>query len=126
MAGESERIVTLATIAGGAAHDRFEEALVAVLANIADPNTEPEKTRKIVLTVAMRPNKNRDACEVIVSSEAKLAPVKPADSTLFIGKHAGRRVAFEYDPKQAGLFDQPRPKVVDIRTGDAASEEGPK
>lgn len=81
--------IRLDTIAGGAAMDRFDEELSKVLGNIADPNTNPEKIRSITIKITMRPNKVRDAGEVVVSSEAKLAPVKPADATVFFGKVGG-------------------------------------
>lgn len=113
--------IRLDTIAGGAAMDRFDEELSKVLANIADPNTNPEKLRSITIKITMRPNKVRDAGEVVVSSEAKLAPVKPADATVFFGKVGGRRVAVAWDPRQGGLFDAPRPTIVPLR-GDAAKE----
>ena len=106
---EAEKIVTLATIAGGAAMERFEEALGQILTNIADPNTDPEKKRSIILKFDLFPSKLRDNFQVVVSSETKTAPVTPADATCFIVKQAGRRVAVAYDPQQGRLF-QEQPK----------------
>lgn len=103
---EAEKVVTLSTIAGGAAVERFEEELNKVLRNIEDPNTDPEKKRSIVLKFDLFPSKLRDNFQVIVSSESKVAPVTPADATCFIIKQAGRRVAVAYDPQQGRLFKE--------------------
>lgn len=115
----SEIPVTLETIGGGAARERFAEEWDKVLENIADPNTDPEKKRTITIEVTVFPNKARDAADVTIASSRKLAPVTPADATVFFGKVNGRRVAVEHDPKQGNLFDDesaPKgPKAVPLR-----------
>jgi hypothetical protein len=120
---DAEQVVRLETIACGAAAERFNEELEKVLANIADINTDPEKSRAITLTITFQPNKMREQATVVVASVAKLAPVKPADSVVYFGKNRGRRIAVEFDPRQGSFFDQKRPTVVPLR-GDIAEEGG--
>ncbi len=108
MLDDGSVVVSLPTIAGGAAVELFDEELRKVLANISDVNTDPRKARTITLRVKFVPNDTRDLASVVVASEVKLAPVKPAGVVVYFGKLGGRAVAVETDPRQAGLFDAPR------------------
>jgi hypothetical protein len=107
--------VRLDTIGGGSALELFDIELGKVLENIADINTEAEAVRTVTITVKIYPGQLRDNAEIEVGSTCKLAPIRPADAVLFFGRQNGRRVAVEHDPRQAGLFDQPKDTtVVDI------------
>lgn len=108
-----DEIVRLDTIGCGAALELFDIELGRVLENIADVNTEAEAKRTITLTVKIKPNKMREAGEIEIACESKLAPARPADAVLFFGKRGGRRIAVEHDPRQMGMFDKhDRPTVV--------------
>ena len=60
-----------------------DAAMKDILKNIADPNTEPKKMRKITLTLKFVPNEDRS--QITATSDAKLtlAPNKPQSVTLF-------------------------------------------
>jgi len=116
---EADELVRLDTIACGAAVELFDMELQKILANIADPNTDPEKVRSITIKVSIFPNKARDSAEVVVGSGSKIVPVQPAAAVVFFGKKEGRRVAVEHDPRQTGLFDSSnKPTLVPLRGGE--------
>jgi hypothetical protein len=110
--------VTLETLAGGAAVELFNTELGRVVKNIADPNTKASAVRKVVLEVTIKPDDTRELGQVNVQATVKLAPLRPATTRLFFGKHQGRLVAVEHDPRQAGLFDgSDKPVVVPLSGG---------
>jgi hypothetical protein len=106
-------VVTLETIARGAAPELFQEELSKVIKNILDPNTEAEAKRQITLTFTFYPSEDRESCATDVGVSRKDAPVHRASTTLFLGIHMNEPVAIEQDPKQMGLFEQP-PKLAAI------------
>lgn len=107
--------VGLGTLGSGAAAEMFDDELQKVLANIEDPNTDPEAVRVIVFKVEIRPTPDRATSAVSIACTSKLASVRKAATTLFLGRQAGRRVALEHDPHQLQLdFDAAsRPVPID-------------
>jgi hypothetical protein len=101
--------VTLDTIGGGALSELFGAELDRILANIADPNTDPTAKRQVTITVAFKPNRDRDVANVELKCASKLAGITTVSAQLFIGKHKGKLIAVENDPKQSKLFDNERP-----------------
>ena len=97
--------VTLNTIGGGALAELFARELATVLANIADINTDAKAKRKITLDVIFAPGEKRDTADVSLKCKATLAGINTVKSHLFMGKHNGKLVAVENDPRQGGLFD---------------------
>ncbi len=97
--------VSLATLGNGAAIELFNVELQRVLDNIVDENTKPKDTRKVILEVTIKPTEDRDFGQVSIVAKSKLAPLAPYGTNFFIGKHRGRGVAQEHNPKQAPLFD---------------------
>ena len=67
----NERL-TLATICGGAIQERMDRALEKVARNILDPNTLPDKKRKITLTITFVPSKD-DVEDVTVGADVSVA-----------------------------------------------------
>jgi len=106
--------VRLDTIGGGALMELFATELLRVLQNIADPNTDPEAKRTISVTVAMKPNRDRDVADIELKCGSKLAGISTVSSRLFMGKHQGRLIAVESDPRQSNLFDQARPPLAAV------------
>jgi hypothetical protein len=102
------QMVALDTIAGGALPELFAEELGRVLANIADPNTDTT-ARAITITIAFKPNRDRDAADVTVTCASKLAGTLHVETKVFMGKQHGKWIAVENDPRQSNLFDQERP-----------------
>jgi hypothetical protein len=103
---ETVPVVTLATLADGAAAELFQSELDRVLRNIADVNTDAKQKRTITLTVTFAPDEERELGHVTVKAAAKLAGLKGAKTNVYFGRHQGQLVATEYNPKQSGLFDE--------------------
>jgi hypothetical protein len=97
--------VTLDTIGGGALAELFDAELSRILANIADPNTDAEAKRVITLTVSFEPNRARDVADVALTCKSKLAGIMTVSTQLFMGRHKGKLIAVESDPRQSNLFD---------------------
>jgi hypothetical protein len=89
--------VTLDTIGGGALSELFGAELDRILANIADPNTDPTAKRQVTITVAFKPNRDRDLANVELKCASKLAGIMTVSAQV------------ENDPKQSKLFDNERP-----------------
>jgi len=99
-----ERTVCLETLRGGAAVERFNDALEEVLANVVDPNTSYKVKRKITLTVILAPEEDRKGVDIEIKCETKLAPAKSVDGYAYIRKNeAGEVIATEYHPEQPEL-----------------------
>jgi hypothetical protein len=114
--------VNLLNIAGGAAVEVFDRLMQEALRNIADPATEAEAKRKIVIEVSLEPNEDRTALISSVQGHANLAKLRQVPTTIYASAHAknGRYVAYEHDPKQSGLFDHEAPEVKIQRPAPAA------
>lgn len=71
----------LMNLMDGAVNERFQQALEQVAANIADPNTEAKKARKIKLIITFKPNEQRNVVETSVGCETILASVEALETT---------------------------------------------
>lgn len=84
--------LNIAEMAQGAFNERFQEELLKVLANIADPNTDPKKARTVTMKMTLKGDENRDVvtCDVMCSS--KTEPAKPVGTRLIIGREKDGKV----------------------------------
>lgn len=112
--------VTLETIGGGAVAELFGVELAKVLANIADVNTDPKAKREINIKIVLKPKADRDVVDTDLKVNSKLASVNTVNTQLFVGRHSGKLIAVESDPRQGGLFDQPKPQLA-VNNGDASA-----
>jgi hypothetical protein len=111
-------MVSLENLGRGAALEKFEDALKAVIADVLDENTTLA-ARTITLKVTVKPDENRDLCKVGIDCKAGLAPRRPFVTNIFVGMQAGQPVATEHNPNQPPLPGMDRSKVVGInREGD--------
>lgn len=101
------KAVTLDTIAGGALIELFQAELTRCLDNISDINTDPVQKRTITITLELKPSVKRDTVDTKVKCGSKLAGIIAVNTQLFVGKHNGKLIAVENDPRQGALFDQP-------------------
>lgn len=106
--------LTLENLAGGAAVEVFQRELGVVAKNISDLNTDPKKSRKIVLTVTLTPEENRQEVKMSVSAKSTLASVKPASKTVFLGKVNGKPTLIGNDPQQTS-FEFSEPGVTPLK-----------
>ena len=82
----SNQKLNLAEMAQGAFMEQFHRELGQVLANIADPNTDPKKTRKLTLTMTLKPDENRDVVAVETQSKSTLVPAKSLSTRIVIDR----------------------------------------
>lgn len=78
--------VSLETLGGGAAIERFNYELQNILNNIGDINTKADAV-----------------CVISIEVSGKLASIKPEHSSFHLMRRGDRMVATEYNPKQQTL-----------------------
>jgi hypothetical protein len=104
MPGEKEE-VSLSNLCGGAIEEVFQREFAAVLANIADVNTDPEAKRKIKLEFTISPFDDRSGAQVTFACTSKTVPVQAVKGTVFLQRRGLAIVAVPHDPKQIRMFD---------------------
>ena len=82
----SNQKLNLAEMAQGAFMEQFHRELGEVLSNIADPNTDPKKARKITLSMILKSDENREVVTVETQSKSTLVPPKPLGTTIIIDR----------------------------------------
>jgi hypothetical protein len=106
----------------GAAVEKFEDAMLKVLANILDPNTRPETAREVILRVKVKPDEDRTSASVIIDCQTKLASDKAYPTKIFIGRNIqGHPEAHEINANQVQLFPKGKDNVAALTAG---KEEG--
>ena len=95
--------VALQTLNGGAVVDLFNAEYEKLLANVNDENTKPDATRSITIKIEVKPGKTRRDAECRISVSSRLAPIKPAESTLYLDSDDGILAAYEDNPEQHTL-----------------------
>ena len=109
--------VTIESIGQGALAEMFADEMAKVVANIMDPNTEPERLRTITMKVKIKPSKDRSICHTEILCESKLAPALGVATQMIVGMEGDKAVASEL--VQGTLsFDDEQNKVVDEQTGE--------
>lgn len=89
-------IDSLDKLMGGAVAERFNDALNDVLKNVFDPNTSAKAKRQIMLTITVKPDKNRKTATFDADVKRKVAPPETLSQTCFIDRDdKGRVVAYE-------------------------------
>jgi len=118
-----DEILSLDTIADGAALYRFQEELQKVIDDILDPNTKPNATRKVILTLAIVPDEERNVAGFYVDCISKLAPVKPITGSIAIGKSSSGGVAREFKGQEDWIKNQEKQKVQPLRKVERGGED---
>lgn len=71
-------------------YDRMIEvtkiALNEALQNVHDPNTEPDKARKVTVTIELKPSKDRSMISSKVQAKVTKVPASPVEMALMTGK----------------------------------------
>ena len=108
--------LSFATLAGGGVEEKLQYALGEVAANIADPNTDAKKARKITMSITLKPNEQRSIANMEIDVKTSLvAPVGISTTLMMERDTAGKIVTAEIygkDPNQQVLFDES--KVTNI------------
>ncbi len=110
--------LSFATLAGGGVEEKLQYALNEVAENIADPNTDAKKARKVTMTLTLKPNEQRTIANLEVDVKTSLAAPMGISTTLMIDRdEKGNAVASEMygkDPNQ-GTIDFETGEVVNLR-----------
>lgn len=78
------KIIDLNTFAEGALSERFNHELQKILENIADPNTDATKARKLTVTVTLNADEKRDVIFTKVVAKSTFVPSKQIESKLIM------------------------------------------
>lgn len=93
----------LSSLAGGAIEEQFAHELGTVLANIADPNTDPKTARTLTIKLTFKPDEERHIASVGIETRSILAPRKGTQTKIMIDRdRTGSVVAAELRPRQDG------------------------
>lgn len=80
----TNQIIDLNKFANGALAERTNLEIAKVLDNIADPNTDAKKARKIVVTLTFKSNENRRVSDVSVQAKTTLAPARDIETQMIL------------------------------------------
>lgn len=109
--------LSFSTLAGGGVEEKLQFALKEVAENIADPNTDAKKARKITMTLTLKPNEARTISNLDIDVKTSLVAPMGISTTLMIDRDtAGQIVASEIygkDPNQ-GHIDYETGEVIHI------------
>lgn len=119
-------IVNLNTFAGGSLAVKLNEELQSIIDNIADPNTDAAKVRKLTLTISIKPSVKRSTAQVQIQAKSALAPAIASETTIVIDKDikTGKIVAAEIGNQIPGQMEldidveekkTPGATVIDLR-----------
>lgn len=79
-----KQIIDLNTFAGGALAEKVNIEVQKVLDNIADPNTDHKKARKVQVNITLKANEKRNLANVIVDTKSTLVPAVGVETELII------------------------------------------
>ena len=111
---------SLLQMAKGAIQERVDYEVSRVVDNILDMNTETKAKRKVVLTIVMVPDDDRQVVKIEASAKSTLAPVTPVGTSLVITADGnGEMMLAEIIPQVPGQIsmngdEQERPKILKI------------
>lgn len=117
--------VLLSELNEGALQERFDFELEQVTKNILDPNTDPDKKRKITIDITVLSDEYREDMVFDCQIKSKLAPRENISSRVLIGKNAkgevvtnelksGQRGQMYFDPEDSELKDDKGTPVTEI------------
>ena len=76
--------LNLQDLADGAVAEKIDIELQNVLENIADPNTDPKKARKLQVTLTFKADENRDIASLSTVVKSTIVPAKPTESKVIL------------------------------------------
>lgn len=79
--------INIEQFSNGELTQQINREMEAVARNIADPNTEAKTTRKITVTITLKPNEQRDFITTSITTKSTLAPTLGAATALAVGKN---------------------------------------
>ena len=112
--------IDLSNLANGAVAERFNMELQKVLENIADPNTEAKKARKLTLTLTIKADDQRDIAAVAIETKSTIVPAKGVETKFVIDKDGKGRIV------GAELVSGAKNQMMIDTDGDLADDRGNK
>lgn len=116
----NEQKSSLLQMAKGAIQERVDYEVSRVVDNILDLNTEAKVKRKVVLTIEMVPDADRQVVKIAASAKSTLAPVVPVGTSLVVTADSnGEKILAEIVPQVPGQMNmtgtaQEEPKILKI------------
>jgi hypothetical protein len=95
--------VSITNLIRGGLVEMVDDELQRLADNILDPNTSETASRSVTVTIKVKPSKDRSIADTTVSVAAKLAPVNPQATRLFISQRRGKGLLIEHNPEQVQL-----------------------
>ncbi|WP_143321055.1 hypothetical protein [Clostridium sp. HBUAS56010] len=94
--------ISLDGMGSGALLERFNLAMAQIARNIMDPNTDPEKARKIIITLTFKPDKNRKHVKTTFAVNISQAGPVAEETMMLVGQdlRTGRIEMNEYGSNQ--------------------------
>ena len=94
--------ISLDSMGGGALLERFNLAMAQIGRNIRDQNTDPEKARKITITLTFKPDKSRSHVKTLLGVNITQAPPLADETMMLVGQdiRTGRIEINEYGSNQ--------------------------
>ena len=71
-------------MAMGAIKERADYEMARIIDNILDPNTDPKKKRKLVLTLELVPDSERKTIGVNCTAKSTLAATNPVCTSMYV------------------------------------------
>lgn len=116
MKAESSSILDMAM---GAIKERVDYEMSHIIDNILDPNTNPTKKQKMVLTLELTPDSERRTIQVACTAKSTLVPTNPVATSLYVRAAPGTGLAQVTEmvsqvPGQLGFDgdEQEEPKIL--------------
>ena len=130
--------INIEQFSNGELTQQINREMKAVARNIADPNTEAKTTRKITVTITLKPNEQRDFITTSITTKSTLAPTLGAVTALAVGKNLktgeievgeignqipGQMSMADVEPQQpASPVQEIDGKTVDTETGEIVGQ----
>lgn len=116
----NDRKSSILQMAKGAFEERVDREMDRVIDNILDMNTKATEKRKIILTLELVPDDERQTIGVSCQVKSKLAATNPVATSLFIaGDENGEMMVAEMVPQIPGQMNlgggvQENPKILNL------------
>lgn len=86
----------------GAFMERVDYEMAGIIENILDENTDATKTRKITITLELKPDESRQNISLSCTAKSTVAPTKPVTTFLYV---ADEETIVEMAPQIPGQQD---------------------
>lgn len=126
-------IINLNEFADGGLAEQLNREIGRVLENIADPNTDATKKRKVVVTITMVGDERRDVVLTDILTKTTLTPPKSLGTKIVMGHGKDGKVTGKelksgipgqtYITEEGRLADD-KGQIIDEETGEIVHEEG--